>query len=248
MEEKEELSLSEDGGEVAVKSPRRLWLENFWYHYKWHSIAALFVIIVATIIAVQMCTRVTYDSYIVYAGNYEIKKTSSAASPYGEMLKSLGKVSEDFDGDGEINVSFKNLFVVNDAERDELLEGTYNMEVNEALVREDTETLDSLIVYSDYYIFFLSERLFLEYEAEGEGNMFVCTDRYIDSGSSYEYAGEARTGIYLRSLGISELPTLCDLPEDTVVCLRYINEFKKKQSEEKYEESEKVFENILSYR
>ena len=56
-------------GDAAVKSGWQAWLENFWYHYKWHTIASVFVLLVVTIITVQMCTRTTYDAYIVYAGN-----------------------------------------------------------------------------------------------------------------------------------------------------------------------------------
>ena len=235
--------------EVALKPKWKSWLENFWYHYKWHTIVSVFLLTVVTVITVQMCTRTTYDAYIVYAGNYEIKKsTPGASSPYSEALKSLGRVTEDFNGDGEKNVSFSNLFVVNEAEKDKLLEGTNNLEVNETLVREDTDTLESLIVYSDYYVFFLSERLFKEYEAIGEGVMFVPVDEFIDPELDYEYASQGRTGVYLRSLGFGELPTFCDMPHDTVVCLRYMNEFKKKQSADKYEESKTIFENILTYR
>ena len=108
--------------------------------------------------------------------------------------------------------------------------------------------LESLIVYSDYYVFFLSERLFKEYEAVGGVSMFVPVDEFIDSTLDYEYASEGRTGVYLRSLEFGELPTFCDMPDDTVVCLRYMNEFKKKQNADKYEESKKIFENILTYR
>lgn len=235
--------------EAMPKTPFNMWLENYWYHYKWHTIVGAFIIVVLTVIVAQMCTRTTYDAYIVYAGNYEIKKTASGGnSPYGEAIKSLGRVTEDFDGDGEKNVSFNNLFVVNEAERDQLLLGTTNLEINESLVREDTEMLESLIVYSDYYVFFLSERLFREYEAVGEGVMFVPVDEFTDPSIEYEYPSAHHTGVYLRSLPFGKLPTFSDLPEDTVVCLRYINDFKKKQSEEKYEESKIVFENILSYK
>jgi hypothetical protein len=78
--------------------------------------------------------------------------------------------------------------------------------------------------------------------------MFVPVDEFIDPELDYEYASQGRTGVYLRSLGFGELPTFCDMPQDTVVCLRYMNEFKKKQSADKYEESKTVFENILTYR
>ena len=32
-------------GEIKINSPPLEKLENFWYHYKWHSIVALFLVI-----------------------------------------------------------------------------------------------------------------------------------------------------------------------------------------------------------
>ena len=125
------------------------------------------------------------------------------------------------------------------------------MEINESLVREDTETLESLISYGEHYVFFLSERLFKEFEAEFEGAIFTSLEPYTKAGVSYEYASDAKTGIYLRSLEISKLPTLADLPNDTVVCLRTLSPvssvFGKKQNEKNFENSEEVIRNILAY-
>ncbi len=247
MEDKEFIA----GAGENAKSPFALKLENFWYHYKCHTIAALFAVIVLTVVTLQMCTKTEYDVHITYAGNYEIKKTGAGVSPYGEAVKSLAKVTEDFDGDGQINVDFTNLFVVNEEERDALLGGNSKLEINETLVREDTKTLDSSIIYGDYYIFLLSERLFKEYESELEGQLFASLSSYEKEGKSYEYASEEKTGIYLRSLGISSLPTLSELPEDTVVCMRALSPvssvFGKKENEKNFERSETVMRNILAF-
>ncbi len=235
-----------------VKSAGKLWFENFWYHYKWHSIVAVFVIVAIVVVSLQMCTRTEYDVYIVYAGDHEIKKTVSGTnSPYAEAVKSLTRVAEDFDGDGEVNVNFLNLFVVNEEEREALLAGTTNMEINETLVKEDTETLETNIAYGDHYIFFLSERLFREYEEEFDGAIFTSLESYGNEGRTYEYLTEGKTGIYLHSLEIGDLPTLADLPEDTVVCMRALSPvssvFGKKQNEENFERSEEVMRNILAF-
>ena len=50
------------------------WLDNFWYHHKWATIAALFLVIVLTVCVLQMCSReekgditvVTAGPYIIY--------------------------------------------------------------------------------------------------------------------------------------------------------------------------------------
>ena len=40
------------------------WLDNYWYHYKWHTIAVVFVIIVAIVCTVQLINRTVYDAVI----------------------------------------------------------------------------------------------------------------------------------------------------------------------------------------
>ena len=44
------------------------WLENYWYHYKWHTLIVAFFVIMLTVMGVQMCSREDNDIYIIYAG------------------------------------------------------------------------------------------------------------------------------------------------------------------------------------
>lgn len=247
MEEKNEIY----EGEIKLKSPLITKLENFWYHYKWHSLIALFLIFTITICSFQMCTKVSYDSYILYAGNYEIKHTSSAGSnPYLEMVASLKKVGEDFDEDGNVNINLLNLYVLNEEEMNEALEGAEEgASINQSLVMEDTETLSTTLLYGEHYICFLSERLFLENEEKYNGLLFAPIEQYTSSDRTYEYASER--GIYLRSLDIYKLPEISNLPDDTVVCIRQLSEvssvFGKKDNEEFFRRAEIVLKNILDY-
>ena len=64
-------------GDVQIKSPFLTRLDNFWYHYKWHSIAALFAVLVIIIIAVQISSKPSYDIHIMYAGTHSFDRTSS---------------------------------------------------------------------------------------------------------------------------------------------------------------------------
>ncbi len=240
-----------DGGEITARSGFVSWLDNFWYHYKWHTIAALFVLITGVVITLQMCTRTSYDIHIVYAGNHEIRRTGTGASPYSEAVASLNRLSGDYDGDGEVNVDFINLFVVNEEERDALIGSAPGLKINETLVKEDTDTLENNMIVGDYYIFFLSRRLYLEYSAELDGALLASLEPYTKEGADYEFVSEDKTGIYLRSLNISRLPTLSELPEDTVICMRKLSPvasvFGKKQNEKNFKNSEEVMKNILAF-
>ena len=50
------------------------WLDNFWYHYKWHTIAVIFVLAVAIVCTVQLVNRSDYDAVIAYAGSKNVSK------------------------------------------------------------------------------------------------------------------------------------------------------------------------------
>ena len=90
-------------GDVKLYVPVSKKLENFWYHYKWHSIAVLSVILIRVIVAFQMCGRTSFDAHVLYAGYHEVKKTSldGDTAPYKKMLDELESLASDVDGDGE---------------------------------------------------------------------------------------------------------------------------------------------------
>lgn len=243
----------EGGGETAIrKPPMKERLENFWYHYKWHSLVALFLIITVLVCSLQMCTRTSYDIYITYAGYREVKRTAVAGgSPYGEMVGSLERITGDLDGDGETNVSLRTLFIPSEEERELLLSENENLEINEALVTEDRKTLDSEIVFGDNYVYFLSESLFLEYEDRYDGGLFLSLSELGKNTEGVKFASDNGNAVYLSSLKISSLPVLCDLPDDTVVCMRNLSEvsqvFGKAQNEENYRRGLSVIEAIFSF-
>lgn len=238
-------------GDVKISSPFMKKLENFWYHYKIHTITAVIVLITLTVLLIQTCSRVSYDAHILYAGGYEIKHTASGGdlAPYVKMTSALKSVCEDTDGDGAVNISLLNLFVVNDSEAEELLLENPGQEINSALVSEDTETLHQSLLYGDYYVCFLSERIFLEYEERYSGALFADVSSYLCEGAEYELCSES--GVYLRSLPFYELPEICDLPSDTVVCLRQVSEvseaFGKAKNQKSFERGEKVIKSIFAY-
>lgn len=238
-------------GEINIKSPLLSKLDNFWYHYKWHTIVACFLIVTITILSLQTCTKTSYDLHVIYAGPKEISRSSSdGGSEYVEMTNSLGRVVGDFDGDGDTNVNLLNLFVVNEEEKAELLKDKPQYEINEALVIEDTNTLKTTIVYGEHYLCFLSERLFKEYESTFNGVIFESLDGFSQNGE-IEYASEGKTGVYLCSLAIKELPVLENLPEDTVICVRALSEvssaFGKAENEENHRRAVEAIKNIFNY-
>ena len=247
MEEKNE----KYEGDVKLKSPFLTKLDNFWYHYKWHTIVAIFVIIMGIILTFQMCSKVEFDAYIMYAGPHTISRTSESGnlSEYENAVSSFKKISSDYSEDGIVNISFVDLFVVNSEEAEKILADNPGSEINSALVDENTDTLHQKLLFGEYYLCFLSERIFKEYEAMHGDALFTKLAPYGKAGAEYEYVSER--GIYLRSLPFSSLPEICDLPEDTVVCLRTYSEVASKigraDNEENFHRGEDMLRTLLSY-
>lgn len=237
--------------DVSIKSPIVTKLENFWYHYKWHSIVAAFLVVVLVICSFQMCTKTTYDVQFLYAGAYKIEKTSSGGdvSPYVGTVSSLKRVSCDFDENGSVDVNLLDLFAMTNEEiadfyRDKNNEGK---EINEIQIRENVETLDTTLLMSNYYVCFLSEKLFLKYSAQHDGAIFADIAPYTDSEKDYEYA--SAKGIYIRSLEFYNMPYIADLPDDTVICIRRLSDvsglFGGGEAEESFRRAEVVLREIL---
>ena len=229
-------------------------LANFWYHYKWHTIAAIFVIFVITVCAVQCAGGPRYDIQVLYAGNHAFGRTleDGGYSEYMTASSALADFAEDHDGNGEVSVSFLDLYLLT---KEEIAEIEKNPETNAPvsyqLLQENSTMLKNNLDMSEYYVCFLSERLFRQY-SEGDKNLgrFAEISHYAAEGIEYDYVSEY--GIRLSSLAIKDLPGLSALDaEDTVVCIRNVSAmsqmFSKKESLEQFKHGEELLKALLSY-
>ena len=234
-----------DAGDIKVTTKFTKKLENFWYHYKWHTIAALFVTVVAVILIVQLSSRTKYDVYIMYAGDHYFDTTETAGtSSYRETVSSLKRVAEDFDGNGEISISFSNLYIpINNGDES----------LNDALLKtQDSQTLGDRLTGGEYYVIFISPELYDIYVEDYTEILFVPLAGYEAEGKTYKYYGNAGNAIYLSSTDYYEkIPGISSLPDDTLVVLRtkgaIDSVFSKKQTDKNFARSEEVIRNILAY-
>ena len=196
-------------------------LENFWYHYKWHSLVALFLVFTIVVCSLQMCERDSYDIYITYAGGKEISRTASDGdvAEYAAFVSAFASLGCDYDGDGVSSVAFSSLFILSDEEIDEI-EEELGYEVNYTLMENDKKILsDRMVMLSDdYYVCLFAPHIYEKYKKVGDVSMFSPLSSYIPEGGEVEfYAPDA---VKLSSLDAYTLPALSTLPEDTLVCLR----------------------------
>lgn len=238
-------------GEAKIKSPFLEKVENFFYHYKWHTLIALFLVFTVTICSVQMCQKVSYDAHILYAGGSNI--TTSVAegeeeSKYATLHSAIKKFVADRDGDGERNLSVLNLFIPSPDE----LAKMENSEYFTQMVVENNSTLKEYLYYGEYYICILSDRLLSEYTKDKDTNPFAKIAGYLPEGakiadeeSAEGYRLASEYGVYLKSTPLADNAGFSLLGEDTVICIRKYSRFGTSSSKEKSMEYYEFCESTL---
>ncbi len=78
-------------------------LANYWFHYKWHFLGTIAILLCVVSMVVQCTTKTNYDLSIVYfsyslADSYQIE----------DMTKYFDEIAEDINGDGEVHVQIIN--------------------------------------------------------------------------------------------------------------------------------------------
>lgn len=243
MEEKYE------GGEIRIQSPFMKRIENFWYHYKWHSLIALFLVVTITVCTVQLFTREKYDLHVLYAGKSDIKQTASdGLSEHRILHASLKLTLEDYDENGEVSLNLQTLFLPSAEEIEEINAGLdTGYEVQTQVVTENQNQMEGLMLLSEYYLCFLSEANYLAYRDRAAG-FFVSLTPYVgDAGVSYY---EGRTdAVYLSSTAFGTMPGWKDMADDTVICLRSVSEVARrsgKNNEKQFARAEQTLRNLFA--
>lgn len=198
-------------------------LENFWYHYKWHTIAAVAAVIVLTILIADMVTKTKPDYSIVFATqNY----VSSAAT---DKLKSeLEAYGRDINGDGKVVVQFDTIvfslsdYQVNTANQ---MKFAAHLSAKDMLIFiVDKETYQNAIAIheKDGYKFFSP----IGVEVEG----------LEDGGRYWNWKGSE----------LRKLQEMVGLPEDLYFGVRDISGSTDKKSKEVYEQSMELIKAFLT--
>ena len=258
--QEEKYDVSSDGGIKFTKGRFAKWFENFWYHYKWHTIAIFFIIIVVTICTVQMCSKEEYDIHIIYAGSYDVRgqDTENDISAYETIQKSLNEAVRDFDDNGKITSSLEALYMLSSKERAELEklfaemkengEGSY--ELNYTLLNDNDKAFRERVTFSDYYVFIISEPIYNTYQRTEQDTPTISSlKEFVAEGVEVEFLDDC--AIYLHSTEFGKLPGLCDLPENTLITLRtrdaVASHFNKEENEKNYQNAITVIKNMINY-
>ena len=234
-----------EGAKIKLKSPFFKWLDNFFYHYKWHTLVALFLVFTVVVCSLQMCAKTSFDLHIMYAGGGEISQRAAEndLSDYQKFTSSVKSFTDDFDGDGAKNINLQVLYIPTEEEIREI-ENDPRREVNYTLISSNTETFSQNIYFGEYYICLLSENLFANWSKK-DVQIFAAIDGYTN-GNSEDYVYASEYGVYLSSTELYKLPGFSQLPEDTVICIRVFGDFTDNDDKAVYNNSEKTLRAMLS--
>ena len=90
---------------IQVQSKFLKWLDNYWYHYKWHTILIGFFAFVMIVCFVQCSTAEDHDVTVCFSGNEIFLENE-----YAEIKKVLGDVCPfDANQDGDNTAAFKTI-------------------------------------------------------------------------------------------------------------------------------------------
>ena len=217
------------------------WLDNFWYHYKWHTIVSIFLIIVFGICTFQMCTKKNYNVILTYAGPKEFITTPQEKININSSLSNAA-----VDQYGESAAADLHTYII--YSKDQIAEiesetgddGKKIYKVDTAQITKNMQELETFSQVGDSYIFLLDPYVYEHLKGQPE-----ITDRFVKIS---EVFGENAQGTYdecaiklVDTDFYKNNPSLHVLPEDTLICL-HVKLLYTKQSE--YDDYFELFKNI----
>lgn len=110
MEEKKEVR------DIKEQSKFLLWFENYWYHYKWHTILGAFFLMVIIVSTVQCASVKKTDMTVAFCGNAALSQSQmdGLSEVFGDICPT------DADENGEKAVSLGQFSIFNEEQLTEL--------------------------------------------------------------------------------------------------------------------------------
>ena len=206
MEEKKEAR------EIRVESKFLRWLENYWYHYKWHTIIVVFFALVLTVTLVQCASVEETDVTVAFGGNVILNDAE-----YNGLKTILGDVCpSDVDGNGEKTVAFKNVSIFNEKQLEDQFTYYYE-ELDEYRLDEDGMNLyksTNLENYKNVQTYMMTGDCAVWFVSE-----YVYEEMFFDKVENQEKVRIVATQKLSETALYRNFDAVKILPEDTLVVL-----------------------------
>jgi hypothetical protein len=222
------------------------WLDNYWYHYKWQTLIAVFFIVFAVVAVGQMITKTDEDVVILYAGPFE--PTPNQAREISNALQTV--MSSDFNGDGEKNAQVMNILLMTEDQiqqaKKEADEQGKVVVYNNALLNENRTKFATQIFAGEAVICLLDPNWYPNVLKSG-GFVKLADILGIKPGYAID-----DYSVYLHDTPLARYFTaLQSFPEDTILCVRTMSTatvFKSAKKEKiRYENQLQMFRDMMSF-
>lgn len=191
------------------------WLDNYWYHYKWHTLIGGFFIILLLFMLGQCVTDTGHDMVVAYCGSTEFMKEQT--EHVREALEDA--MPKDYDGDGERYVEFVRYLYYSDEEIEaekELYDGQWTIAPGyvQQQLSDFRDFMQMSIATNDCCVYLISPAVYSTFTA----SPFRPLDEVLDAVPATAYDGYAvrlgDTAFYAAYPQTHEI-----IPADTLVCL-----------------------------
>jgi hypothetical protein len=172
------------------------WLENFWYHYKWHTIISLFLVITCGVCITQCASRPNYDQNAVLYCDRTISDNTSAF-----LQKELEKRVTDQNQDGEKLFEIYNLSY----DSDSVAPGQYTY--------ANAQKLTTVVASGDYVLYVVDEYGYQRLMIDDGMKLFETYDFLPHKdGTAWNWKGSS----------LQKSLKDCKLPENLYFCIRKV--------------------------
>ena len=222
-------------------------IENYWYHYKWHTIIIAGFAVIIAVLTAQLIQRDSFDAEIIYSGpsNVTPNQVSDIQSAFASVLPG------DRDGDGKKNVQLYNFYLPTADEIKELEEKAAEDDLlyvpNNSQIAE-TRTQFTNQIYVGQALICLLDPEWYDLVLENKG--FVPLDEIFEEAPEYAL-DECSVRLKDTPFGKYFASTFACLPDDTVLCFRRMSSTTAlkigRSEQERYDYNKELFKALFDF-
>ena len=208
---------------ISVKESGFLaWLDNFWYHYKWVTLVAVFFVIVISVCIIQSCSQEPTDILVTYAGPAYLKQEQKVNI---EKILSIN-IPDEITKDDSAKAGLSSYYILSkqqieheqkQTEVDENGE-SYKVYVDTHFITQEMEAFESQLMTGSGSVLLIDRSIYDSLVGEN-GN----SERLVPLTDTLGKKPEGAIGDFGIRLGDTEIyrsnMQLQCLPADTVLCL-----------------------------
>ena len=207
--------------EISAKSNFLRWLENYWYHYKWHTIIIGAAVLILVICLWQTSTTKKHDTVIVYAGPMCL--TTNEIIQLQEALSGILPSDKDSNGYKSAAMNMYQIY-----SKDQILEVEKETDATGASITVDRtrntnqySEFNHDIMTGQSSVYLIDPWIYNELKALNDGDkQYLCELSFVFGDELPQGALEDGYGIRLGDTALyREYSIVRRLPADTVICL-----------------------------